>query len=86
MAEERVGLKVQPEVTHLKQNVLGTHDLSYNCAQILHSTPLVTNILDYSPLSGTRKTFLVYLLVLGYGPHQDIKALINTMADEGQID
>lgn len=61
-----MGLKVQPEVTHHEQNVLGSRDLSYNGAQILHSTPSVTNILDYSLLSGTSASGRHFLFILWF--------------------
>lgn len=40
--------------------------LSYNPAQILHSTPLVTSILDYSPLIGTSATGRRFLFILWF--------------------
>lgn len=61
-----MGLEVQSEGKYHQQNILGSHDLSYKCVQILHSTPLVTNILDYSPLSGTSAPGRHFLFILWF--------------------
>lgn len=61
-----MGLEI-PQITHHKYKISQeSHDLSYKCRQILHSTCLVTNILNYSPLSRINAPGRHFLFILWF--------------------